>query len=63
MPPHFHAKWAKYEAIILICISSAQSSVYAGNLAKSQLDLVLRCPNRIVRSLLITGNLPEKGNH
>ena len=41
MPPHFHAKWAEYEAIILICTSSIRSSVYTGNLPKSQLDLVL----------------------
>src|SRR5436305_11562805 len=42
MPPHFHAKWAEYEAIVLICTSSIRSSVYTGNLPKSQLDLVLK---------------------
>lgn len=38
MPPHFHAKWAEHEAIIVI----GTKRVYAGSLPKSQLDLVLK---------------------
>jgi len=38
MPPHFHAKWAEHEAIIVI----GTKRIYAGSLPKHQLDLVLK---------------------
>ena len=38
IPPHFHAKWAEYEAIIVI----GTNRIYAGGLPKAQLDLVFR---------------------
>lgn len=38
MPPHFHAKWAEHEAIIVI----GTTRIYAGSLPKPQLDLVFK---------------------
>jgi len=42
LPPHFHAFYAEYEVIILICTSNQPSSVYAGDMPKAQLKLVLQ---------------------
>lgn len=61
MPPHFHAKWAEYEAIMLICTSSAKSSVYVGNLPQSQLDLVLRWTELHCQELTDNWDLARKG--
>jgi Domain of unknown function (DUF4160) len=61
MPSHFHAKWAEYEAIILICTSSVRSSVYAGNLSNSQLDLVLKWAESHCQDLMDNWELVRKG--
>jgi uncharacterized protein DUF4160 len=61
MPPHFHAKWAEYEALILICTSTVPSSFYAGNLPKSQLDLVLRWAASQCEELMDNWELARKG--
>jgi uncharacterized protein DUF4160 len=61
MPPHFHAKWAEYEAIILICTSNIRSSVYTGNLPKSQLDLVLGWAESHCMELMNNWELDRKG--
>ncbi len=61
MPPHFHAKWAEYEAIILICTSSIRSSVYTGNLPKSQLDLVFEWAESHCQELMENWELARKG--
>lgn len=61
MPPHFHAKWAEHEALILICTSTAPSSIYAGDLPKSHLDLVLRWAAFHCEELMDNWELARKG--
>ena len=62
MPPHFQAKGDEYEAFILICTSTVLSSIYAGNIPKSLLDLVLGWAASHCEELMV-GNLPEKASH
>ena len=57
MPPHFHAKWAEQEAIILI----GTMNIYAGKLPKPQLDLVLRWAALHSEELMNNWELARKG--
>ena len=61
MPPHFHVRWAEYEALILIDTSAIPSSIYAGDLPKSQLDLVLRWAVMHRKELMGNWELARKG--
>lgn len=61
MPPHFHAKWAEHEAIILISTSTGESKIYAGSLPKSQLDLALRWAVSHNKELMENWELARKG--
>lgn len=61
MPPHFHAKWAEYEAIILICTSNVRSNVVTEYLPKSQLDLVLGWAELHCQELMDNWELAREG--
>ena len=61
MPPHFHAKWAEHEAIILISTSTGELKIYAGSLPKSQLDLALRWAVLHNKELMENWELARKG--
>lgn len=60
-PPHFHAKWAEYEAIMLICTPNVKTSVYTGNLPRSQLDLVLKWAETHCQELMVNWELAQEG--
>ena len=57
MPPHFHAKWAEQEVIILI----GTQKIYAGGLPRSQLDLVLKWAALHNKELQHNWELARKG--
>jgi hypothetical protein len=61
MPPHFHAKWGEYEAIILIFLTIAAPKVLKGYLPKSQLDLVLKWTATHNKELMENWELARKG--
>jgi hypothetical protein len=59
MPPHFHAKWAEQEVIVLIDIDTQK--IYAGGLPRPQLDLVLRWAVLHTKELQENWELARKG--
>ena len=61
LPPHFHAKYAEDEVIILICTPTSPSNIYEGSLPKPQLDLVFRWAALHCEELMNNWKLARQG--